>query len=139
MGGIGSGSLPGTNQGGGRSKTAAVAVCGSGVPIRPDDMPSEVAEIWQRVFDLTTGVAFEQDSDAVAETAWLIWRQVKFREALAERPLDTELNKQSLSIGRALNALLVQFGLTPRSRQVLVVPKVEVEVDPLDALRAEYE
>lgn len=140
MGGPGSGSFPDNpNQRGGRTKKAAVQVCGTGVPIKPDGMPSDIAVIWDRVFDLLSGVAFEQDSDAVAELADLLWRQGEYRKALRERPLDIDLNKQSLAIGRAVNTLLVQFGLTPRSRQVLLVPKVEVaEVDPFDALRAEY-
>tara|TARA_R110000868_G_scaffold10752_4_gene52191 strand:- start:73 stop:498 length:426 start_codon:yes stop_codon:yes gene_type:complete len=140
MGGPGSGSFPDNpNHRGGRSKKAAVQVCGTGVPIKPDDMLHEVSEIWNRVYDLVAGVAFEQDSDAVAELAWLLWRQGKLREALYVRPLDIDLNKQSLAIGRSLNTLLFQFGLTPRSRQVLLVPKEEAkEVDPFDALKAEY-
>lgn len=140
MGGPGSGSFPDNpNHGGGRSKKAAVNVCGTGVPVRPDGMPDEVASIWQRVFDLTAGVAFEQDSDSVAELADLLWRQSEHRKALRDRPLDIDLNKQSLAIGRAVNTLLFQFGLTPRSRQVLLVPKEESqELDPFDQLKAEY-
>lgn len=140
MGGPGSGTFPDdVTRRGGRSKKAAVQVCGTGVPIKPDDMPDEVSEIWRRVYDLTAGVAFEQDSDAVAELSWLLWRQDKFRAALTERPLDIDLNKQSFAVSRAMNTLLFQFGLTPRSRQVLLVPKEEAkEVDPFDALQAEY-
>lgn len=140
MGGPGSGSQPDSpTHRGGRTKKSAVAVCGNGVPLKPDDMPTEVAAIWDRVFDLLSGVAFEQDSDAVEELADLLWRQSEHRKALRERPLDIDLNKQSLAIGRAVNTLLFQFGLTPRSRQVLLVPKEEAkEVDPFDALQAEY-
>ena len=136
MGGPGSG-RPHENRK--RRKTSAIAVCGTGSPVMPDNLPSEVSAYWHRIAELTAGVAFSQDSDAVTEAAWLTWRQQVYRKALAERPLDVDLNKQSLAIGRALSALWSQLGLTPRSRQVLLVAKDETEEpDPLDQLQADY-
>lgn len=136
MGGLGSGSFPddgGTHRGG-RQKKSAVAVAGSGVPCRPDDMPAEVIPHWDRLDDLLSGVAYSQDSDAMAEAAYLLWRQQKFREALQEQPLDEDLNRLSLAVGRSLSALLTQFGLTPRSRQLLLVPREPEEKDEFEKL-----
>lgn len=70
----------------------------------------------------------------MAEAAWLLWRQHEFRKALLVMPLDDDLNRLSLAVGRSLSALLTQFGLTPRSRQILLVPREESEVDEFDEL-----
>ncbi len=127
MGGRGSGALPddyGDSHRGGRKKRAAVAVVGSGKPERPK-LPKDVAACWDKIAETVSGVAFSQDTEAITEAAWLLHRQQKFRKALQKSPLDEELNRLSLAVGRALMVLLGQFGLTPRSRQILLVPKEE--------------
>lgn len=130
MGGLGSGTTPyrgNGNNGGGRRKVTAIAVAGTGSPIKPDDLPEAVARCWDRLAEIVQGVAYSQDSEAMTETAWLMWRQQEFRAALANNPLDDELNRLSMAVGRSLSAMLTQFGLSPRSRQVLLVPKSEQE------------
>lgn len=143
MGGPGSGQYPGNsteNMRGGRPKKAAVSVCGTGVPVMPKTLPDSVAREWTRIEEMTRGVAFEQDSDAVTELAWLTWLQEEKRTALLLRPLDGETNRQYLAIGRSLRELWGQFGLTPRSRQVLLVPKEDQpELDPLEQLQSGYD
>lgn len=136
MGGRGSGSFPddGSTHRGGRQKKAAVAVVGSGSPVRPD-LPEAVLKHWDRLAEIVQGVAYEQDSEAMQEAAWLLWRQQKFHEALYALPLDEELNRLSLAVGRSLSALLTQFGMTPRSRQILLVPKEAEEKDELEELQ----
>ncbi len=136
MGGPGSGSFSDDDYARpGRRKRAAVAVVGSGVPVRPDDMPEDVAKCWDRLAETVSGVAFSQDSEALTEAAWLLWRQGKFREALQANPVNEELNRLSLAVGRQLATLLAQFGLTPRSRQILLVPsKDDQEQDEFEKL-----
>lgn len=137
MGGRGSGSFPddGGVHRGGRQKRAAVAVAGSGSPVRPDGLPVGVAECWERLAETVSGVAYSQDSEAMTEAAWLLWRQGKFRESLLADPCNEELNRLSLAVGRQLAVLLSQFGLTPRSRQILLVPsKEDQEKDEFEKL-----
>jgi hypothetical protein len=136
MGGRGSGSFPddGSSHRGGRSKKAAVAVTGGGEPVMPPNLPREVAFYWDRFAEVVSGVAFSQDSEAMAEAAWLMWRQQKFHEALFFNPLDEDLNRLSLAVGRSLSALLTQFGMTPRSRQILLVPREEQEKDEFEQM-----
>jgi len=136
VGGRGSGSFPddGRVHRGGRQKKAAVAVSGSGTPCRPEDMPEEVVPHWERLEELLSGVAYAQDSDAMTEAAYLMWRQQKFREALQGNPLDEDLNRLSLAVGRSLSAMLSQFGMTPRSRQILLVPREPEEKDEFERM-----
>lgn len=136
MGGPGSGSFPddGSAHRGGRRKRAAVAVSGSGHPVRPADLPAEVAECWDRLAETVEGVAYAQDSEAITEAAWLLWRQERFREALETDPLNETLNRLSLAVGRSLSVLLGQFGMTPRSRQILLVPKEPEEKDEFEKM-----
>lgn len=136
MGGRGSGSFPddGSAHRGGRKKRAAVAVAGSGYPVRPAELPEEVALCWDRLAETVTGVAYSQDSEAMTECAWLMWRQAKFHEQLLIRPCDEELNRLSLAVGRSLSSLLTQFGMTPRSRQILLVPKEPEEKDEFEKM-----
>ncbi len=134
MGGRGSGSFSEDTHRGGRQKKSAVAVSGSGTPTPPKDLPESVRGHWWRFAEAVQGVAFEQDSEAITEAAYLMWRQQKFREALQDRPLDEDLNRLSLAVGRSLSAIMSQFGLTPRSRQILLVPKEEEEKDELEKL-----
>jgi hypothetical protein len=135
MGGFGSGSFPddGSTHRGGRKKRAAVAVAGSGKPDRPK-LPKEVGLCWDRIAETVEGIAFAQDSEAITEAAWLLWRQQEFRKALKKTPLDEELNRLSLAVGRSLSALFSQFGLTPRSRQILLVPREEEEKDEFEKM-----
>lgn len=135
MGGPGSGRIsPSGSEGRDRRRKSAMSVVGVGVPDKPPDLPPAVAEFWDRLVELTQGVTFSQDSAAIAELAWLTWRQSKFREALADEPLDENLNRTSLAIGRAMSALWAQFGMSPRARQILLVPHTEPEeIDELDA------
>src|SRR5688572_566957 len=95
----------------------------------PVGFPEEYVPYWTRLEEELSGVAFEQDSDAMADYAKLSWRQDKFHEALRATPLDDDLNRLSLAVGRALSDLRSQFGKTPRSRQLLLVPREEEEKD----------
>ena len=138
MGGSGSG-RPSENWRGGRKPKTAMAVVGTGLPEIPADMPIEVRPHWWRLIDMTQGVAFSQDTFALTELSWLLWRQQKFNEKLQAMPCDDELNRLSLAIGRAILILLGQFGLTPRSRQSLLVPRDEPdEEDELERLQRDF-
>lgn len=141
MGGLGSGRVsPSGGMGRDRRRKSASLVCGSGTPEMPPDLPPAVGAVWERLVEMTAGVAFAQDSEALAELAWLTWRQSRFRDALATEPLDENLNRTSLALGRAMLALLTQFGLSPRSRQILLVPAVEPEErDELDEWQQQYQ
>lgn len=136
MGGRGSGALPGdtSNHGGGRPKRAAVAVVGSGSPIKPDDLPMAVSECWDQIAEKLSGLVYSQDSDALTYAAWLMWQQQQYRDALLVNPLDEELTRLSLAVGRSLSALWSQFGMTPRSRQLLLAPKQEEELDEFEEM-----
>src|SRR3990167_1027180 len=133
MGGRGSGSFPddGSTHRGGRKKRAAVAVAGSGRPEKPE-LPDDVGACWDRLAETVSGVAYSQDVEAMTEAAWLLWRQGEFHKALLLDPLNDELNRLSLAVGRSLSALLTQFGMTPRSRQILLVPKEPEEKDEFE-------
>ena len=141
MGGKGSGQYPGNaNWAGGKSKKTAISVVGSGVPEIPDWLPDAAYPYWHIIVERTSGVAFSQDSDAIGEMASLTWRQHKLNDALAENPTDDDLNRVSLAVGRQLRSLWEGFGLTPRSRQVLVVPSdEEPELDELERLQQGFQ
>ncbi len=136
MGGSGSGSFPedGSTHRGGRQKRSAVAVVGVGLPEKPENMPADVSKCWDRIAEVVAGVAFSQDGEAITEAAWLLSRQEKFRKALDSNPFDEELNRLSLAVGRSLSAIFTQFGMTPRSRQMLLVPREEKEVDEFEQM-----
>ena len=128
MGGPGSGSQPTDHLGSGRKKKQAISVVGTGVPAKPDDLPDDVSEAWDSIAALVEGVAFSQDGMLLEECARLWVRQQAFHRALSATPLDDELNRLSLAIGRALIAALAKLGLTPRDRQILLVARPEAEV-----------
>jgi phage terminase small subunit len=137
MGGRGSGSFPDNpNQRGGRSKKSAIQVVGIGTPELPEWLPADAFPFWQDIVSKTVGVAFSQDSDAVAELASLIWRQSEFLKRLAADPTNDDWNRISLAIGRQARPLQTALGLTPHARQILVVPVDEpAELDPLEQLQ----
>lgn len=141
MGGKGSGALPGdtSNHGGGRQKRAAVGVVGVGVPIKPEDLPYDVGDCWDRIAETVSGVAFSQDSDAITEAAWLVWQLGEVNNELHDQPLNTELTKSALALKRTLSAFWTQFGMTPRSRQVLLVQKDEEELDEYEQMLKDRE
>lgn len=136
MGGRGSGSFAddGSTHGGGRGKRAAVAVAGSGEPICPDGLPDVVEKHWQAIADVLSGVAKSQDSDAITSLAWLSWQQCEFRRKLLVSPLDETSTRLSLAVGRSLLVLWSQFGMTPRSRQLLLTPVGGDEVDDFEEM-----
>lgn len=136
MGSKGSGRGPGND---GCKKQSAVSVAGRGVPIKSEGMPFDVGDCWDEIVPQLAGVAFEQDSDAVEEMAWLTWQKRCYREALMTSPLDDELTRLNLAVGRSLSALWSQFGLTPRSRQILVVPDETEELDEFEQMMKERE
>ena len=136
MGGIGSGSYSDESYRGGRRAKAAINVCGTGVPTMPNGLSADVQRAFQELVELTSGVTFQQDSRILLEGARLIARQDKFAVALETDPTNDELNRLSLAIGRQLTTVLGKLGLTPRDRQVLLIPRTEeVEDDPLEILR----
>jgi hypothetical protein len=137
MGGRGSGQYPGNaNQRGGKTKKSAIDVVGRGHPVMPADFPEEAKDFWYDIVDQTDGVAFSQDSAAIATLAGYYWRRTKFDEALRQDPLDHQLNVDANSLDRCILRMWEKFGLTPRDRQVLVVPTEEVEeLDELEKLQ----
>lgn len=125
MGGPGSRSYSSdpANRGQGRKPKTSVGVCGTGVPEMPKSVSKEVKAAWDKIVELTSGVTFSQDSIAILEAARLMARQEWFAVALEEDPLNDDLNRLSLAVGRQLNMILGQLGLTPRARQSLLIPK----------------
>jgi hypothetical protein len=89
----------------------------------PKSVSKEVKAAWDKIVELTSGVTFSQDSIAILEAARLMARQEWFAVALEEDPLNDDLNRLSLAVGRQLNMILGQLGLTPRARQSLLIPK----------------
>lgn len=137
MGGPGSRSYASdpANRGQGRKSNATLGVRGTGAPELPDGLNEGVKACWHEIVELTSGVTFSQDSIAITEAARLLWRQRKFAEALDDNPTDDDLNRLSLAVGRQLNIILGQLGLTPRSRQSLMVP-VDDEPEKKSRLQA---
>lgn len=130
MGGLGSGSVPSNSSSrAGRKKKTAVAVEGTGLPEKPQGLPKDVGAAWDTLVALTSGVCFSQDAELLLECATLKVRQDAFRRALSVKPTDDELNRTSLAVGRALLTALAKLGLTPRDRQLLLVPRPEAEPD----------
>lgn len=127
MGGTGSGSQPDWKPKPGRRKQAAVTVAGTGVPQKPERLSAEASSVWDMLVKATAGTAFSQDSIALESVVSLVVRQRAINEALDAKPADADLNYLSLAIGRQLLASLAKFGLSPRDRQVLLVPKEEPE------------
>lgn len=136
MGGRGSGSFPddGSTHRGGRQKKSAVAVSGSGFPVKPRVIADSLSDVWEEISDRLAGVAFEQDSAAVYRLALLTYQQDQIDERWFHEPCDEDLSKQSLAVGRQLIMLWGQFGMTPRSRQILLVPKEEEEADEFEKM-----
>lgn len=136
MGGPGSGSFPddGSTHRGGRKKKAAVAVTGSGLPVKPRGLSKDESKCWDDLNQQVSGIAFEQDSDALTELACLTVRQRAYLKAIRKDLLNSDLNRESLAIGRAIVPLRGKFGLTPRDRQLLLVPREEAEKDELEKL-----
>jgi len=135
MGGAGSGRV---NEPRGRKPKAAVNVVGSGVPCPATELPADVQASFDRLAQLTSGTTFSQDSIAIELAARLMVRSSKLDDAITAKPDDAELHRLSLAIGRQLMALLGKFGLTPRDRQVLLVPRDDSpEMDDLERLMAE--
>lgn len=141
MGGRGSGRVPegskGLPSGQGRKKTTAVAVVGSGEPVMPRDMPDRVQECWFRLIDATAGIAHEQDTEMLVEASYLLYQREQLRNEICYDPTNIDLTKLNLTIGRSLFVILSHFGLTPRSRQLLLIPKQEEEQDEFEKLMAE--
>lgn len=52
----------------------------------------------------------------------LVVRHRAMTKELDSRPTDIELNRIALAVGRQLATSLAKFGMTPRDRQVLLVP-----------------
>lgn len=136
MGGAGSGRV---NESRGRKPKAAVNVVGCGIPCPAQKLADDVQAAFDRLAELTSGTSFSQDSVALELAARLMIRSAKLDDAITAEPDDAELHRLSLSIGRQLITLLAKFGLTPRDRQVLLVPRDDEEQDDLERLLAERE
>ncbi|WP_373651619.1 hypothetical protein [Schlesneria sp. DSM 10557] len=133
MGGPGSGRV---NDSRPRRPAAAVNVIGSGVPAPITELRPTTQAAFDRIVEMTSGVSFSQDSIAVEMAARLLVRLQVMDDAIADDPSNFDLHRLSLAVGRQLAALLSKFGLTPRDRQVLMVPRDEPEEeDPLETLR----
>ena len=123
----------------GRKKRSAVAVCGSGVPEKPKDISPEMSAHWDRVSELVSGSAFSQDSLAMEEIAEMLTIRDRLSGVVSANPSDLDAIRTRLAVGRQLGALFSKFGLTPRDRQVLLVPREDDEADDLEKLMAERE
>jgi hypothetical protein len=142
MGGRGSGSLPddGSVHRGGRAKKSAVAVSGSGLPVKPPGMSRRSSDLWDRLNDLLAGVAFEQDSHALWRIAVLMERQEQLDELTDDLMQGEDIEgidkavRIGLAVERSLDTKCGKFGMTPRERQILLVPKEEEERDELEQL-----
>lgn len=136
MGGRGSGSLPdeGSEHRGGRKKKAALAVVGSGLPVKPRGLDRETEEEWDWLVEVLSGVVFSQDSSLLLEMAQrgVIQRRLwELRIAdLKDDNVDLQLNRNTMR----LTTMWSQCGMTPRSRQILLVPTDEEERDELEQL-----
>ena len=119
MGGVGSGQYQKNNDR--ESKTTSVR--GTGKPQMPEGLSREISVAWERVCELTAGVTFSQDGDAILEAARLIVRQNAINEELdTNHSIDVELARLSLAVSRQLMTVLGKLGLTPRDRQMIQVP-----------------
>ncbi len=123
----------------GRKKRSAVSVCGSGVPEKPAGMSAVMSAAWDRLVELTNGTTFSQDSLAIEEAAEMLALREELRIGLKSEPLNLDMIRTRLAVGRQLGALFSKFGLTPRDRQVLLVPREDDEKDDLEKLMAERE
>ncbi len=137
MGGNGSGSPSDERRRGGRSKQATVTA-GTGAPEKLKGMPLAIDNEFDRIAAMLEGVAFFQDSDAIAAMAYLSLEAQELREELRDLMKGSEeyekLKRIELANLRALKDMWAQFGLTPRSRQILLVPKEEEELDELEQM-----
>ena len=140
MGGAGSGQYPNNgNWRGGRKKQENIGVVGRGLPERPTTIPEPAIPFWDYLVDLTAGVAFSQDSYALASLASLMWRQCEITKRLQTDPVNEVLNRISLAIDRQSKSLFEQFGLTPKSRQLLqVIREDDDEEDELEKLQRSF-
>lgn len=136
MGGPGSGSFPddGSTHRVGRKKRAAVAVAGSGIPVRPAGLSDEEAACWDEIAESVQGVAYSQDSQAMKQMAIWTCRLDTLNEALRGDPLNVDLMKMANTALIRLSALWSRFGMDPRSRQILLVPKEEEEKDEFERM-----
>jgi hypothetical protein len=123
----------------GRKKRNAVSVCGSGEPIKPSGISPDVSAAWDRVVEVTEGTTFSQDSLAIEEMADLLAMRDTLRNQIKANPADLDIVRTRLAVGRGLTAMFAKFGLTPRDRQVLLVPREDDEKDDLEQLMAERE
>ncbi len=109
-------------------------VVGTGSPELREDVPPAVAKEWHNLVMLTSGITFEQDSEALLQMARLIVRNEAIAKLLDLNPADDKLNATSLAIGRQMLLLSQKLGLTPRDRQMLIRPKPAEEAKPVSRL-----
>ena len=150
MGGKGSGSFPddGSTHRGGRAKKSALAVTGSGLPVMPDSLSGRAKEYWHALNDRLSGVVFEQDSYILGRMA--IWMATLERldgdlAVLQDGVSDADdgdgdgeavekLIRTMLAVERNLDTKCAKFGMTPRDRQILLMPKEEEELDEFEQM-----
>ena len=102
-----------------------------------DGLSDESASVWKALTAALKGTAYSQDSIALEAAVSLVVRQRALNRELDANPTDVALNRISLAVGRQLASALAKFGMTPRDRQVLLVPKVEPE-EPKDVGKARF-
>lgn len=113
---------------GGRNTRSVASVWGSGQPVQPEDMPEEVAAVFQRLLkSIPKGLAFYEDSDAIEELAYLTIWQADLREELSVKKNDEVLLRLAHANSRQLRELWAHFAMTPRSRQIAQAPEPESE------------
>lgn len=143
MGGKGSGALPGQNSNhrGGQQKKAAVAVVGSGSPVMPTKLSQHAVEYWEVLVERLSGIVFEQDSHVLGRMAVWMAQLERLDGDLAvlqdgvssdddgdgDGEAVESLIRTMLAIERNLDTKCAKFGMTPRDRQLLLVPKEEDE------------
>lgn len=143
MGGKGSGSFSddGIAHRGGRKKKSAIAVSGSGEPVKVPGLSKGASTIWDRIAEVVSGVAFVQDSEALGVMAELMHDDRALRQCMNELPVGSEeydvVKRLQLANIRAIKDSMNHFGMTPRTRQLLLVPKEERELDEYEKMLQE--
>jgi hypothetical protein len=103
-------------------------------------MSRRSSDIWDHLAELLSGVAYEQDSHALWRIAVLMERQEQLDELVEDMLHGEDIDgidkatRMSLAVERSLDTKCGKFGMTPRERQILLVPKEEEELDDLEHL-----
>jgi hypothetical protein len=122
-----------------------MAVAGCGVPVMPDGLRDDAIEQWEIMAALLSGVAFEQDSFVLGRIAVWIARlaqldaAVNALDCLVDAEECDKLLRLMLAVERNIDNKCAKFGLTPRDRQLLLIPKPVEELDEFEQMMKDHE